>query len=135
MKLKIISLFVVLLFISCSKSDENTKSESAEILGKWKLIQVLIDPGDLSGVYENGTDNRIINFLTNGTIASNFSLCSMTYTNGSQVITPYFADENYILPNECFADGFHVSYFLENENLILSAPCIEPCLFKFERTE
>ncbi|WP_395062722.1 hypothetical protein [Flavobacterium sp.] len=129
MKKTISVLSVLFLFICCSKDKENKSSETAEFIGRWKLTQVLSDPGDGSGVYQNVTENKTIEFLTNGTVVANYSLCS----DGNVLTAPYFADENYILPNNCFAAGLNIHYQLEGNNLILYYPCIEACSYKFEK--
>ena len=45
MKNKILLLLVVSLMFSCSNNTEGLKTE---LIGKWKLIEVLADPGAIS---------------------------------------------------------------------------------------
>jgi hypothetical protein len=128
---KLIFLFVSCILISCSKSDEPTQnlSESSEFLGKWKLKQVLNDPGDGSGVYENVAYDAYLTMNSDGTV----TLTNQTFCPGSQIVTAlYYADENKIIPS-CYGDGFSIVYELQEGNLILSYPCIESCLSKYEK--
>jgi len=136
MKRLIKYLLLCLIIFSCS-DDNGRKSESSDILGKWKLTQTLFDPGDGSGVYVDveANDNREIEFTNNGNVISNYSLCLDNPTTGTSFTAPYFADEDYILPNNCFPDGFNIEYQIQGESLILSYPCVEGCLFKFVRIE
>lgn len=138
MKQLIKYLFLSLIIFSCSE-DNSRESETSEFLGKWKLTQTLFDPGDGSGVYVDvdSNDNREIEFLSNGNVISNYALC---FENPDQPLidnfsAPYFADDDYILPNDCFPEGYNIEYRLQGENLILSYPCIEGCLYKFVRIE
>lgn len=136
MKRLIKYLFLCLIIFSCS-DDNGRKSESSEFLGKWKLTQTLFDPGDGSGVFVDvdSNDNREIEFSNNGNVISNYSLCLDNPTPGNSFTAPYFADEDYIIPNDCFPVGYNIEYRIQGENLILSYPCVEGCLFKFVRIE
>ncbi|HNP34058.1 MAG TPA: hypothetical protein PKN96_12265 [Flavobacterium sp.] len=134
MKKYILILGITTFLVSCS-SENIRPSETSEFLGKWKLTEVLIDPGDGSGTYQPVTGNRIIEFLTNGNISSNYSLCPFYTGTATQFTTPYYADQNYILPKACFGEGSNIGYQRDNDNLILSYPCYEGCLYKFIRTE
>ncbi|WP_185956498.1 hypothetical protein [Changchengzhania lutea] len=49
--MKTVLLFVVvLMFVSCSNDDSNPKKD-VSLIGSWKLIEQLTDPGDGSGVF------------------------------------------------------------------------------------
>ncbi|WP_333599390.1 hypothetical protein [Flavobacterium sp.] len=127
-------LFLCLILFSCSDNDDHSKSETTAYLGKWKLTQELIDPGDGSGIFVDVTGNRTLEFLSNGNIVSNYSLCEMGPETTTTFTTPYLADEDQISTASCgFPEGVTISYHLDGENLILSFPCIEGCAQKFER--
>lgn len=128
-----ILLFVIML-TSCSE-DNARKSETSQFLGKWKLIEQLVDPGDGSGTFQPVNGNKTLEFLSNGNVVSNYELCNFMGPEGSANFTlPYVANQDYILPNGCgFAEGFNISYSINGENLILNFPCIEGCAQKFER--
>lgn len=127
-------MLLCLIIFSCS-DDDGRKPETSEFLGKWKLTQTLFDPGDGSGVYTDvaSDDNREIEFLSNGNVVSNYSLCTSNPTSGNSFTAPYFEDNDYIVPNDCFPDGYNITYQIEGDNLILHYPCIEACAYKFTR--
>ncbi len=127
-------MFLCLIIFSCS-DDNGRESETSEFLGKWKLVESLIDPGDGSGTFEPIVGDYNIEFLSNGNVVSNYSLCTMNPTSGDRFTAPYFADDNHIIPNNCFPDGYNITYQIEGENLILHYPCIEACAHKFIRIE
>jgi hypothetical protein len=123
------------MLLSCSE-DNNRKSETAEFLGKWKMIETLIDPGDGSGIYEPVSGEFILEFFTNGTVGTNYMLCTLNGTNTGNFTSAYFANEQYIQSQTCNANqDFQIYYQIEGENLILSYPCVEACLVKFIRID
>ncbi|WP_445453826.1 hypothetical protein [Flavobacterium sp. 25HG05S-40] len=130
---KIISFFLLaIVLISCSK-DNNRESETSEFLGKWKMTEVLFDPGDGSGTYQPVTENKIIEFLSNGSVTSNYSFCNVVTPADGNYSAPYFASENQISLEDCFDSQYTIEYQLQGDNLILYYPCIEACSYKFVR--
>ena len=71
---------IALIFILLSCSSDNTKPETHHegLLGKWKLIEQLADPGDGSGTFNPVESDRTIEFFSDGTITVNGSLCYMS---------------------------------------------------------
>ncbi len=132
MKNQIALFLLTSIFISCS-NDVARKSETSEFLGKWSLSEVLIDPGDGSGTYQPVDSFASLEFLPNGTIASNYSLCQSYTGTATNFSTPYNADGNSILIRNCFPENYTINYAISGENLILYYPCIEACSYKFER--
>ncbi len=126
-------LFLCLLIVSCS-DDNGRKSETSEFLGKWKMTETLTDPGDGSGTYQPVTDNYTLEFLENGKIRTNYSLCNINSDLNTSYTAPYYAEENYIKAKNCSqAPDFEINYAIEEGKLILYYPCIEACNKKFER--
>ncbi|MDD3788879.1 MAG: hypothetical protein PHO94_09315 [Petrimonas sp.] len=72
-KILVLLIFCGVLF-SCDKSDD---TENTELIGKWKLTEVLADPGDGSGTFHKVSSNKTIEFQPNGAITSNGSICEM----------------------------------------------------------
>ncbi len=133
MKKCILILAFASLSLYCS-SDYNRRSESAQFIGKWKMTASLIDPGDGSGVYEPVSGNKTLEFLENGVIRTNYPMCSLNPATEETYTSPYNADDDYIQVQNCGSEpDYKVNYDIENGNLILSYPCIEACLVKFER--
>lgn len=137
---KLLTLPLIIFLLSSCESeltDKTLESENAEVLGSWKLIEELWDPGDGSGVYQTTTRDLVITFYTDQTFSTNNSLCSY-YENdpvsGSGIVD---ADENKIYPEECQPENgegeFALWYELTETNLFLYYMCIEPCGLKFEK--
>lgn len=126
----IILLFLVL--ISC-KSDDSFSAES--IVGTWRLVEVLADPGDGSGEFMRVTSNKTIEFLADGSFTSNGDICAFsTESNGTSEGSYLTTDTGYSI--EC--EGTFVSNIileLKDNALILTFFCIEPCQQKYKKIE
>ena len=120
----IISLGVV---ISCSKKeDKQTETSSGE---KYKLIEMLADPGDGSGTFQAVTSSKTIEFKTNGTVVSNGKLCDMSTSSSSATAGTYSFTDSTISSANCNSLPFEIT----GKHLIIFYPCIEPCQGKFEK--
>lgn len=118
MKKSAVLLVSVLLF-SCSEP-----KEEYALVGDWKLIETLIDPGDGSGVYEETSYDWTLEFHSNGTIQSSKSLCLNVASNSGN-----YTDKE-IKGKGC--DAAVYAYQLDGKYLILTHKfCIEPCRYKF----
>ncbi|MGV3695635.1 hypothetical protein [Flavobacterium sp.] len=128
---------VLALFVAACSSSTDRESETSEFLGKWKLTHMLMDPGDGSGTYEPVAGEYTLEFLTNGSIRTNYPLCNLNVQAGADDFTfPYIASENRIPSTACdYPEEYSINYHIDGGNLILSFPCIEGCLEKFERIE
>lgn len=73
MKKNIIFLMLISLLVSCNSDDQ--ENSTPELIGTWKLTEVLADPGDGSGTFKAVQSNKTIEFKNNGTIVTNTSLC------------------------------------------------------------
>jgi hypothetical protein len=139
---KLIFLVVALVFLSCT-SDEGKPTGGTAIIGKWKLIEQLSDPGDGSGTFQPINSNRIIEFFNDGTVRVNGVLCFMSSQVGKEesgtfrLITDPNNDtqnDGEITPNTCSSRSAKVYFDLPvSGNLILWYLCIEPCGQKFEK--
>lgn len=124
---------VVAIIISCSKdSDDN---DNAKLLNSWLLIEQLIDPGDGSGVFVPVDSQKTIEFLDNGTVVSNGSLCFINSITGSATISAYNSTEKYIIPGDCIGADYMLTYEVIHDKLLLYYPCFEPCVQKFVKIE
>ncbi|MDN5200598.1 hypothetical protein QQ008_04475 [Fulvivirgaceae bacterium BMA10] len=123
--------------VSCSEDEEPNISD--EIVGKWQLIEQLLDPGDGSGVFKEVDSDKTITFLSNGTYTSNGSFCFLDAQNEQESSGSYDPDKMTIAPGNCPIDGgpskYEISYKIEESHLIISYPCIEPCAQKFKKIE
>lgn len=136
-------LIFVTLLLGC-KSDDGITSENSDLIGKWQLIEQLVDPGDGSGTFQPVESNRTIEFFANGTVEINGELCFTsveigetergTYTLISDATTD-IAHDGEISPNKCqmnFSNKVNFDITMEN-HLILWYACIEGCGQKFAK--
>ena len=128
MKKLLYSLLPLILLSGCDKDKVATG-----ILGEWNLIEVLADPGDGSGRFRAVNSDKRITFLEDGTYTSTGLVCSFStdtvgMTNGTYTTT----ETGYQIGCSETLD-FSVNLQIEEGFLIVSFPCIEPCLQKFRK--
>ena len=129
-----ISIALIFLILSACNSDDN-EPPSTGITGEWLLVEMLADPGDGSGIFVPVDSEKRITISAGGTYSSNGDVCSFTSevttaTNGS-----YSEDnDSYIIECSNMFPGF-VRINLDDDHLIISFPCIEPCQQKFRRID
>jgi hypothetical protein len=138
MKNIVLILMTVSLF-NCTSDNSSPKVMNTALLGKWKLMAQLVDPGDGSGVFNSVTSDRVVEFFNNGTVTANGELCYMSIEVGNnhsgtfmEVSGSTFSDGE-ITPNDCSNPQTKVFYKIEDENLILWYQCIEGCGQKFKK--
>jgi hypothetical protein len=129
MKKTLFILFITGILFSCN--NDNNSSSNEELVGNWKLIEVLADPGDGSGTFSSVESNKIITFENDGIITSNGNLCDMSISSGNQTSGTYSNSESTFNSSECNNPDYNFT-FEKNENiLIINYPCIEPCKAKY----
>ncbi|WP_428743437.1 hypothetical protein [Tenacibaculum sp.] len=127
MKKQIFLLLSIGLMFSCS-NDQN--SFETELIGKWKLIEVLADPGDGSGAFEPVESDKTIEFKNNGILTTNSSLCKPY----SDEIISSGTYENNIIKTNCQDPNIATIFFeLNNEDLILNFISNEGYSQKFKK--
>jgi hypothetical protein len=129
MNRKWIVFSVLSIFTSCENKDINPAPTT--LVGKWRLIEVLADPGDGSGVFTKVTSDRTISFLSDSTFTSNSPMCLMGIASGQSSKGIYFPKNGTISPADCQIKQFTIRFKIEESNLILSYPCIEACSEKY----
>ena len=117
---------LTLTFFSCSKKNEN-KIDS-DLVGVWKLTEVLADPGDGSGTYQGVNNDKTIEFHSNGVLTSNGGICGMTTGSNSPSSGTYSLMDSTI---SCSNSGVKIRFKKMGSTLILNYPCIEPCGEKY----
>jgi len=129
MKYLTILLAFTLTLVSCSNNNNSEK----EIVGEWKLIETLADPGDGSGVFQQIDSNKTIEFFNDNTFTSNGVLCFMSNETTSSTGT-YLETESQIFPSDCNNSELSLTYEITSSDLIISYFCIEPCKEKYEKS-
>ncbi|WP_346880664.1 hypothetical protein [uncultured Algibacter sp.] len=133
-------LLLALLIIGCSSDDDTTTTKSnPNLIGTWKLIEQLQDPGDGNGTFKAVTSDRTFTFNTENTVVVNGNICFMRVDVGDEISATYNMDANdassgkILTGTICNTSGFNLNYTIEGQFLIVSYPCIEACAQKFEK--
>jgi len=141
--MKKVALILLAIFLFSCTSDDNKPTDETGLIGKWKLIEQLADPGDGSGTFQPISSERVIEFFSDGTVSVNGNLCFMTSEVGKTVTGTYMktSDNNSdtqfdgeIIPNSCSSRSAKVYFDLPSSgSLILWYLCIEGCGQKFTK--
>ncbi len=120
-----------LLFVACEKED---LAGSQELVGTWRLVEVLADPGDGSGTFESVNSDRRITFRADGTYTSAGNICSFNTNGDEDGSGQYFPAANRLEPAGCFTTGGSpITFEQQGPALIISYLCIEPCQHKYRK--
>ena len=131
MKKLIFSLITVGILFSCNNDDAS--NSNTELTGNWKLIEVLLDPGDGSGTFSSIESEKIITFESGGIITSNGNLCDISNNTNNITSGNYSISEMIFNSSDCNNPDYNYT-FEQNENiLIINYPCIEPCQAKYKK--
>ena len=130
MKKSIIFLMIIGLFISSCNNDDQEKKKT--VVGTWKLIEVLADPGDGSGTFRAVESNKTIEFKANGTIVTNTSLCD-PYSDEIKSSGSYNTTTSQITTNCQNPNIATISFELKGKYLILHFISNEGFAQKFQR--
>lgn len=132
MKKSIFLFSIIGMLTSCSSDDDNLSGD-ASLVGKWKLIEVLADPGDGSGTFSAVNSNKTITFHPDGKITSNGNLCDM----GIKLDTPssgtYSVDDSLFSSFDCNNAAYEYRFEHTGETLIIFYPCFEACQTKYQK--
>ncbi|MGK7390940.1 MAG: hypothetical protein ACNS60_11345 [Candidatus Cyclobacteriaceae bacterium M2_1C_046] len=124
MKKMLLSLILSTVLMACSDDDFN----SSQIIGRWYLVEQLVDPGNGSGEYQNVNSEKFIEFYSDSTYLSNGSLCTMNINAEQETIGTYSHFTKVIKATGCEPESvIEISYNIENSRLILNYSCIEAC--------
>jgi len=130
MKPIFLTLVLTLALLSCSKKEE-TKG-SAELVGVWKLTEVLSDPGDGSGTFHGVNSQKVIEFHADGTVTSNGDLCVLSIAADASSSGTYSLADYSIHSPGC-ALSMPVVFQKEGTTLTIYYPCIEGCAARFTK--
>jgi hypothetical protein len=130
---KTLALVFAILLLSCSDNDDQTTDST--LTGKWKLTEILMDPGDGSGTFHPVSSNKITEFHSDGTITSNGSICMASGETNFPGSGTYSLADSTIHSADC-AKGLplNTTFKMEGASLIISYPCDEPCREKYIKT-
>lgn len=131
----LLCLFLLsILAIACGDKEQNDLFfDDGDIVGNWTLTEILLDPGDGSGLFEPTSLNVNMEIFDDGSVVSNGMLCGFGESVNGTVQTAQFSSQDLLITSSC--DSLPQSLGVNHMEtiLILSYPCIEPCLAKFEK--
>lgn len=123
MKISFAILVILSLFTSCKKNKRDS------LTGTWELKEVLMDPGNGSGVFTAvGSDKNLV-FHTNGNVNSNGIICDMSIESNTSTAGTYSAIDSTIISTAC--PNLILKYEVSGDTLILIYPSIEACKAKY----
>jgi hypothetical protein len=134
MKKQSISILSI-LFILFSCSDDSPEP-TTDLIGKWKLVEVLNDPGDGSGVFGKVNSEKHLIFGYNEMVTSNGDMFSNSTEIGVSTTAIYSLDDSTIMKSAT-STPFEKLYFqLEKGQLTMgNFGCIEACSAKFTKVK
>ena len=128
MKKIVFTLFIAVVLSSCNNNDSNSE---VALIGNWKLIAILADPGDGSGVFTSVESEKIMTFESNGTVTSNGNLCDMSISSNNETYGTYSNSESTFNSSSCNNSNYNFKFEQTGNILIVIHPCIEACKTKF----
>ncbi|WP_298895170.1 lipocalin family protein [uncultured Psychroserpens sp.] len=130
MKKQLLVLLVITLMLSCNNDDQN--NSNIELIGNWKLIEVLANPGGGSGTFMPVESDKTIEFENSGTITTNTSLCD-PYSD-EIITTGSFSLTNNTITTNCQNPNITtISFELNDQHLILNFISNEGYSQKFKK--
>ena len=125
MKISFAILVILSLFTSCKKNKRHS------LTGTWELKEVLMDPGNGSGVFTAVSSDKNLVFNTNGNVNSNGIICDMSIESNTSTSGTYSENDSTIISATC--QNLIIKYELSGDTLILIYPCFEACKAKYNR--
>ena len=125
MKISFAILVILSLFTSCKKNKRDS------LTGTWELKEVLMDPGNGSGVFTAVSSDKNLVFHTNGNVNSNGIICDMSIESNASTSGTYSENDSTIISATC--QNLIIKYELSGDTLILIYPCFEACKSKYTR--
>ena len=123
MKISFAILVILSLFTSCKKNKRGS------LTGTWELKEVLMDPGNGSGVFTAVSSDKNLVFNTNGNVNSNGIICDMSIESNTSTAGTYSAIDSTIISATC--QNLIIKYEVNGDTLILIYPCFEACKAKY----
>lgn len=121
-------LFCSLFLCQCT---EPVESLASKVEGRWRLVEVLIDPGDGSGEFETTEMDISLEFQNEGIVIGNGILCG--FGESIALLQGEYTQDSLILTN-CSNGLIRNRLSLRDGTLVIwSLHCREPCIARLER--
>ncbi|HYC27652.1 MAG TPA: hypothetical protein VEB42_02535 [Chitinophagaceae bacterium] len=115
------------MILSCKRTVCPVETDST-LVGKWKFIEYLMDPGDGSGTWQPAQANQTyVQFNADGSMSSDLGMLT-GYTRYE--IQP---DSSLLLTTPPATNSFPLRFKITGNTLELNPPCFEKCGFKFRK--
>ena len=131
--MKKIVLILVTIGISFSCDNDDEVNSKTQLIGNWKLIEVLADPGGGSGTFSSVESDKIITFENNGIITSNGRLCDMSINSDNPTSGTYSISELTFSSSDCTNPDYDYTFEQQGNILVIDYPCFEPCRAKYQK--
>lgn len=132
----VIGILFLGIISSCQKDDDGSKGPDSELQGKYKLVEVLSDPGDGSGTFQPVESEKKIYFYSNNLITSNGDLCDISIEADVPSSGTYSLEDSTFSSANCVRPSLWPNRFIvEGSYVTLIYPCYEGCLAKYEKFE
>ncbi len=129
MKKMVLLTLMSLMILSCNKDETG-------LTGEWKLVALLMDPGDGSGVFTAVESDKTITFFKNGKLESNKDLCYPLSASPESSKGTYSIEDSTLNITTCSGITSPTIWFiLSGDTLILSYLCFEGCGEKYVRID
>lgn len=122
----LLTILIAALTLSCSKTNR-------ELVGKWRLVEILADPGDGSGRFRPVSSKKVLEFYSDGTLKSNGEICFMSKESETPTTGTYSLADSTIVGEKCKNPPYKITFEKKGTTLILNYPCIEPCRAKYRK--
>ncbi len=127
------SFLYLIIFCLSSCTSANEENSTMIEIGSWKLIAILADPGDGSGIFQPVLSDKTITFETNRTISCTGNLCDLSIGSSLNTSGTYSSNNATIQTTNC--NQLQLTYEIKGNTLIINYPFIETCKAKYSRIE
>ena len=133
--MKNLALFIVSgLLITLFACNKEACEPGDGIVGEWRLVEELMDPGDGSGTFQPIVSDKEIKFNTDGTFEANGDMCGLSNQSGTPNSGTYDTSTETFSPDNCMSMApMSYRYSITGNTLILTLPCICGCQQKYKR--
>ncbi len=119
----LVLIFVLAINVSCSKENQG----EVEVISKWELTEVLIDPGDGSGEFKQVDYIETVEFMSNSKVNISTSWCYNETVN-----TVEYDEISKLIFLECLQNETW-RYEVKNGELLIYPNCVEGCINKYKK--
>jgi hypothetical protein len=129
--MKRIVLLLICMSICFACNDDEGLPLEVDLVGEWRLVENLADPGTGTGTFQPVNSQKVITFHEDGRITSNGSLCDITITSDNPTEGVYSLIDSTFTTQACGFDGTLYSFEKNRNTITIYYLCIEACGSKY----